>query len=210
VADAYADAFGDEIADLPIDRQMLDLAVAAAAAAAAADGGEGWVLEAGCGPAPAAGYLARHHPELAVRVLGVDLSAAMLTAAGSRNPGLPTAQGNLLDLPLRDRSCSLVVAYYSLQHVPRAVVGVALGEARRVLRERGLLVMAMHLGDGDIFVEEFLGRPVGTLGGALYGRDELVGLLVDSGFAVEVERQRDPLPHEFDSRRLYLLARRTA
>jgi hypothetical protein len=68
----------------------------------------------------------------------------------------------------------------------------------------------MHLGDGDIFVEEFLGRPVGTLGGALYGRDELVGLLAGSGFAVEVERQRDPLPHEFDSQRLYLLARRTA
>jgi SAM-dependent methyltransferase len=207
VADAYADAFGDEVAELPIDRQMLDLAVAAAAAA---DGGEGWVLEAGCGPAPAAGYLARHHPELAVQVVGVDLSGAMLTAAGSRNPGLPRAQGSLLDLPLRDRSCSLVVAYYSLQHVPRATVGVALAEARRVLRERGLLVMAMHLGDGDIFVEEFLGRPVGTLGGALYGRDELVGLLADAGFAVEVERQRDPLPHEFDSQRLYLLARRTA
>ena len=77
-----------------------------------------------------------------------------------------------------------------------------------MLRERGLLVTAMHLGDGDVFVEEFLGHRVGTVGGALYGRDELVDLLGVSGFDVEVERQRAPMAHEHDSQRLYLLARR--
>jgi hypothetical protein len=44
VAVDYADAFGDDLARLPLDREMLDAALAVA-------DGHGWVLEAGCGPA---------------------------------------------------------------------------------------------------------------------------------------------------------------
>jgi SAM-dependent methyltransferase len=77
VAVDYADAFGDDLARLPLDRDMLDAALAAI-------DGHGWVIEAGCGPAPAAGHLSGR----ARQMLGVDLSASMLTIAGARNPGL--------------------------------------------------------------------------------------------------------------------------
>ena len=196
VAVDYATTFGDDLARLPLDRDMLDTALAAAR-------GDGWILEAGCGPAPAARYLSDRAPQL----LGVDLSNAMLAVAGARNPSLRRAQADIRRLPLRDGCCTLVIAYYSLQHVPRAELGSAMVELRRVLGDDGLLVMATHLGDGDVQTDEFLGHRISTVAGCLYHRQELIGLLTAAGFRLEDERQRGPLPHEHDSPRIYLLAR---
>jgi hypothetical protein len=100
-----------------------------------------------------------------------------------------------------------VIAYYSLQHLPRTGLAPALAEVRRVLDDEGVLVVAMHLGDGDVFTDEFLGHRIDTVAGALYRREELIGRLTEAGFRVDDERQRDALTHEHDSRRIYLLAR---
>jgi hypothetical protein len=80
----------------------------------------------------------------------------------------------------------------------------------RVLDHEGVLLVATHLGVGDVLSDEFLGHRIGTIAGALYRREELLGLLAAAGFGVEVERQRGPLPHEYQSQRMYLLARRNA
>ncbi len=208
VAHDYARAFGDELEDLPLDREVLDLGfgLAMTATAAGRAPGDSWVLEAGCGPAPAAGHLAGR----ASRVLGLDLSATMLAVAGARNPTLRRAQGDLRDLPLRDGSCSLVVAYYLVQHVPRGELGAVLTELGRVLDPQGVLALAAHLGEGDVYVDELLGHRVETFGGTLYRRDELLEGLGVAGFDIELERQRPPLAHEFDSQRLYVVARRSS
>ena len=197
VADDYVDAFGDDLRRLPLDRHVLDAAVTAAP-------GDGWVLEAGCGPAPAAAHLA----DRAQRMLGADLSGEMLRLAVERTTGLRAMQADVRRLPLRDGCCRLVVAHYSLQHVPRDQLGLALGELRRVLAADGLLTVATHLGDGDLHMDEFLGHRIDTMAGAFHDRRSLLDLLATAGFALEDEWQRDPLPHEYDSRRLYLLARR--
>jgi SAM-dependent methyltransferase len=196
-APEYAAAFGDDLADLPLDREMLDAALAAAPAA-------GWVLESGCGPAPAAAYLG----ERARSWLGVDLAGAMLGVAARRVPSLRLAQADLRRLPLRAGCCALAIAYYSLQHMPRADLGPALAEHRRVLAPRGVLALSAHLGEGDVLVEEFLGHRV-SLPGCLHGRDELVAAVTGAGFTVEIERQRGPLHHEYASQRLYVMARAT-
>jgi SAM-dependent methyltransferase len=196
VADDYVDAFGDDLGRLPLDRHVLDAAVTAAP-------GRGWVLEAGCGPAPAAGYLA----DRVQGMLGIDLSGEMLRLAVTRNDGLRVMQGDVRRLPLRDGCCRLVVAHYSLQHVPRVQLGPVLGELRRVLAADGLLTIATHLGDGDLHMDEFLGHRIDTMAGAFHDRGSLLDLLAAAGFALEHEWQRDPLPHEYDSQRLYLLAR---
>jgi hypothetical protein len=77
-----------------------------------------------------------------------------------------------------------------------------------VLAPGGVLVLSAHLGEGDVLVEEFLGHRV-SLPGCLVDRDELVSAVTGAGFALEVERQRGPLPHEYASQRLYLLVRAT-
>jgi len=196
VAIDYANAFGDDLVNLPLDREMLDTALAAA--------GNGWIVEAGCGPAPAAAHVSDH----AARLLGIDLSGEMLATAGIRNATLRRAQADIRRLPLRDGCCALVIAYYTIQHVGREELGTVLAEFRRVLGEDGVLVVATHLGEGDVYSDEFLGHSVGTFGGALYRREELIDALAAAGFRIEVERQRNSLPHEHDSERIYLLARR--
>jgi len=196
VAADYAAAFGDDLARLPLDRDIIDTAMDAAR-------GDGWVLEAGCGPAPAASYLSDRAPHL----LGVDLSGTMLSVAGSRNARLCRAQADIRRLPLRDGCCKLAIAYYSLQHLPRPELAQAMVELRRVLDADGLLLVATHLGDGDVHMDEFLGHRISTIGGCLYHREELLALLATSGFHLEDERQRRPLPHEYDTQRIYLLAR---
>ena len=198
VAREYAERFGDDLAHLPLDRAMLD------AALAVAPEGRGWVLDAGCGPAPVAAYLTGPGR----RLVGVDLSCAMLAAAGQRVPGLSRAQGDLRRLPLRTGSCALAVAYYSLQHVHRSDLRPALGELQRVLADGGVLLAATHLGMGDVVTDDFIGHRVDPVGGALYARDGFVAALTAAGFTVEDERQRDALPHEHDTRRIYLLCRR--
>ena len=197
VAAKYADAFGDELAGLPVDREMLDAAFAAIAH------DPGWILEAGCGPAPAARYLGTR----ASKLVGLDMSEAMLKIAGARHHDLPVVQGDLRRLPFRDNCFSLIIAYYSLHHLPREEIGSGLKRLRRLLSDRGLLLVATHLGTGDVTVDDFLGQRVRPFGGALYQRDELLAALIDAGFAVEREETRGPQPDEYDSQRIYLLAR---
>jgi ubiquinone/menaquinone biosynthesis C-methylase UbiE len=196
VAADYARAFGDDLDRLPLDRTMLDAAVEAAP--------PGWLLEAGCGPAPAA----RHIGDRAARLLGLDLSAAMLGVARARQPGLPLVQGDMRRLPLRDGFCGAVVAMYALHNVPRGQLPRALGEIRRVLVSAGVLLVATHLGVGDVVVEEFLGHRVDPVGGALYGDDEVREAVTAAGFAVEREERRTALAHEHPGERIYLLVRR--
>ena len=66
----------------------------------------------------------------------------------------------------------------------------------------------MHLGEGEVFVDEFLGHAVMPFGGALFSEDEVVGAITAAGLEVVGVRHRDALPHEYPSRRLYLSATR--
>jgi ubiquinone/menaquinone biosynthesis C-methylase UbiE len=198
VAEDYEAAFGDDIDRLPLERAMLDLAVATMP-----EGGR--VLDLGCGTGSAGGHVAG----VGAAVVGVDLSMGMLAVARSV-VRLPVAQGDLRDLPFGDGSFGAVAAYYSIQHVPRPQVAVALGEVARVLRTDGALLVAAHLGDGDVHTEEFLGHRIAPVGGALYSAGELTAELARAGFAVTSAEQRGPLPHEYPSQRIFLLARRAA
>ncbi len=70
------------------------------------------------------------------------------------------------------------------------------------------MVIAAHLGHGTVTMDEFLGHAIEPMGGTFYGREELEQALEDRAFGVEEARERDPLPHEYPSRRIYLIARR--
>ena len=204
VAGEYAATFGEDLARLPLDRYVLDRALTLVDSSIhrrGEDEGEDWVLEAGCGPAPALAYFG----DRVARGLGIDLSREMLTVAGRERS---RAQADLRRIPLRDRSCALVIAFYALQHLPRTELDGVLAELARVSRPEGVLAVATHLGDGDVVLEEFLGHRIDPMAGALHDRDDLVDRLLRAGYSVAEEHQRDPLPHEYPSRRLYVVARR--
>ena len=97
--------------------------------------------------------------------------------------------------------------FYSLQHLPRAAIGDVFGELRRVLAPGGVLLLATHIGEGEVYLSEFLDHDIDPVGGTLHAREELERELIRESFTMEDVRHRDPLPHEYQSRRVYLIAR---
>jgi len=191
VAPEYAQKFGGDLDRLELDRALLDFLAATAAG--------GLVLDAGCGPAQAGGYLAAQGS----RVLGLDLSAGMLASAVARHSalGFRAARADLRRLPLASRSCAGAASFYALHHLPREDLPAALSEFGRVLAPGAVLLLATHEGTGEFVAE---GNP--DIRGTLYTGQELADALTKAGFRSVQIRQRDPLPHERQSGRLYATA----
>lgn len=199
VAEDYAHAFADDLMRLPVDRAVLE------ATLERVDRDRDRILDLGCGPGQVGQYLASRGG----RVFGANLSPRMLALARRRSSIHRVACGDIRALPFGSDSFGAVVAYYSIQHMPRAHLGGAIDEARRVLQPRGVFVLAAHLGTGEVQTDEFLGHRIAPVAGTLYGREELEDAVVASGFVVEVARERGALPHEHQSQRVYLIARRS-
>ena len=70
VADEYAASFGDDLANLELDRRILNVIADHSA-------GVGPVLDVGCGPAQVSGYLLGRQAE----AVGIDFTPAMLAVA---------------------------------------------------------------------------------------------------------------------------------
>jgi len=196
VADEYAQKFGDDIERLPFDRVLLE-AVAAATGARA-------VLDIGCGPGQAAGYLAG----LGARVAGVDLSGRALSIAVRRPGVMGGLVADMRVLPVRTGACGGLVLFYSLHHLRRHELREVLGELRRVLSDDGVVLVATHEGAGELASPaEWMGHSVDQLAATLFDEDELVGAFEAASFAVVSVRRREPLPHEHLGPRAYVTAR---
>ncbi len=123
------------------------------------------VLEVGAGLGGGAAWLARH--ERPRRLVALDLSPAAVRACRQRHaprPGLRFEQGDAQALPFVDASFDVVLSVESSHTYPRFADFVR--EAHRVLRDRGLLLLA-----------DF--RPAGRI-------ERLCGALARGGFEVEV------------------------
>ena len=189
IAPEYAAKFGGDLDKLDLDRALLDFVAATAA--------DGLVLDLGCGPAQAGGYLAG----LGTRVLGLDLSAGMTAAAledyGGR--GLLAARADMRRLPLCERSCAGATSFYAMHHLPRGDLPAVLGEFGRVLAPGAVLLLATHEGTGEFVAD---GQP--DIKGTLYTGEELELALTRAGFRCVQVHRRDPLPHERQSPRVYV------
>jgi ubiquinone/menaquinone biosynthesis C-methylase UbiE len=142
-----------------------------------------------------------------LRVVGLDLALQMLLVARRRTGNRCLICGDMRSIPFGAGSFSGVVAFYSVHHLPRPALRTALAEIRRILKPAGFLVVATHLGESQVYSSSFLGHEIETVGGTLYRADELLGVFESESFVVEGIRYRDPLPHEHESRRIYLTSR---
>jgi hypothetical protein len=79
--------------------------------------GSEFVLDVGCGNGIYLAELARRGQH--ARVLGVDLSPGMLTAARDRSPAAHVVAGDAASLPLRSAASQVTLAMHMLHHVPR-------------------------------------------------------------------------------------------
>jgi SAM-dependent methyltransferase len=158
----------------------------------------------GCGP----GQVARYLHEQGVPVCGIDLSPAMVERARRLTPGVKFRQGDMLALDAPDEAWAGIVAFYSIIHIPRRDMARALGELRRVLRPGGRLLLAFHIGDDTLHLDEWWGRKV-SVDFFFFRPDEIADSLRAAGFAIEEILEREPYPEiEHPSRRAYVFARR--
>jgi ArsR family transcriptional regulator len=94
------------------------------------------IADLGCGT----GQMSRTLAPFVRRVIGVDASAAMLDAARERAPAnLDLREGKLEQLPLADAEVDCALLFLVLHYVVEPAV--ALGEARRVLKPGGRLLV---------------------------------------------------------------------
>ncbi len=93
------------------------------------------ILDLGCGK----GRFARILAARGARVVGLDVSAAMLTAAGGA--GLDRVMGSVRRLPFRERSFDAAIAVEVFEHLEPRALDDACVELLRVLRPGGLFVL---------------------------------------------------------------------
>lgn len=199
VADEYASRMFDELDRKPFDRHMLDWLVEKV-------GGRGPICDMGCGP----GQIARYLHGKGVETCGVDLSPEMVAQAQRLKPEIAFRQGDILKLEgIEDGTYGGIAAFYSIIHIQRENIHQALLSLKRVLKIGGVLLLAFHLGDETVHLDEWWGREV-NVDFYFYGREEMKGYLQAAGFVVEEAIERDPYPPEVEhqSRRAYLFARR--
>jgi len=197
VADEYVRRIFHELADKPLDRQLLETF-------AAKMQGAGLCCDIGCGP----GQVARYLHDLGVQVMGVDLSPEMVLRARQLSPGIAFEQGDMLNLNTPDEAWAGITAFYSLIHIGRDKMSQALTELRRTLRPGGTLLVAFHIGDETLHLEEWWGHAV-NVDFHLFQTKEMEDFLRTAGFELEQTIERDPYPNvEHASRRAYLFARK--
>ena len=87
------------------------------------------VADLGCGP----GHVAAHLHTLDLAVLGLDLSAHLLTHARHTHPGPTFMRASMARLPLAPHTLGAILAHYSLIHTPPEQVQDTFTEWARAL-----------------------------------------------------------------------------
>ena len=197
IAAAYVERIFTELAGKPLDRHLLNRFVEEVK-------GRGPIADLGCGP----GHVARYLHDRGADVFGVDLSPEMIRQARQLSPGLDFRVGDLRSLDIPEGSLAGIVAFYSLIHVDAAEIVSTLREFRRVLAPEGLLLVAFHIGEETVHLDELWGHPV-SLDFRFLVPARIQADLREAGFRVLESVEREPYEGaEHPSRRCYLLARK--
>lgn len=199
VAEEYVRRISGELEHKPIDRELLDRF-----AASLRDVGP--VCDVGCGP----GHVTRYLHDRGLNISGYDFSLKMVEAARRLNPGMEFRQADMTALDVPDKTWAGIVAFYSIIHIARGEMAQALGELWRTLRPGGLLLLAFHIGDETLHLDDWWDQKV-DVDFFFFPIEEMTGHLRCAGFEIEEIVEREPYPDvEHQSRRAYIFARRPA
>ena len=197
VAGEYVRRISDELQHKPLDRALLDRF-----ANAVRDRGP--VCDMGCGP----GHVACYLKERGIDVVGYDLSPKMAEAARLLNPDITFHQADMTALDHAAESWAGLVAFYSIIHIPPLEIPRTLREFRRILQPGGRLLLAFHIGDETLHLDDWWEQKV-NIDFFFFQPEGMASKLHAAGFEIEEIIEREPYPEvEHQSRRAYIFARR--
>lgn len=150
IAADYLREFAEEFEELEFDDWFLGRLVRSA--------GAGPVLDAGCGP----GHVAARMTALGAEMSALDLSPGMVAQAVANYPELPVVVADFRNVlkPPAAAGWAGILARFSLIHLAASEWPEVLNGFARVLAPRGVLGLAVHLGDEVREVGEWLGHEV--------------------------------------------------
>ncbi len=148
VADVYRELFAAELDHKPFDRELLGRV--------ARDLPAGPVIEVGAGP----GQIGKYVEDRGVPMIETDASLGLLREARVLRVRAPLVVADLAALPIRPNSVAGVIAFYCLIFGPAESLDAVFTSWHAALKPRGLVVIAVHSGDGSISAHEWHGRAV--------------------------------------------------
>lgn len=196
VAEEYANRLHAELDDKPLDKALLTALLEQTEEGTA-------IGDLGCGP----GHVAARLAEQGAPTVGIDLSPGMVAEGRRRFPRVEFREGDLLELPAADAEFGAVTALYTILHLDPAELHRAFAEMARVLRPSGLALLSFHIGEEVRHVDEWWGHEV-DVDFRFLDPTHVAEVLEAAGFTVEMRLERTHYPHEVETRRAYLLARR--
>jgi ubiquinone/menaquinone biosynthesis C-methylase UbiE len=104
--------------------------------------------------------VARYLQSLGAKVVGLDISPAMVEQARRINSGIRFQVDDMLALGCPDRTLAGIVAFYSIVNLPKKAIPAVFREMFRVLRAGGLLLLAFHIGDEAAHNDALWDRPI--------------------------------------------------
>jgi SAM-dependent methyltransferase len=194
VADAYREMFAEELEGKPFDRELLDRV--------ASDLPAGPVIEVGAGPGQIGKYLA----DRGIPMIETDSSVGQLREARVLHARAPLVVSDLAALPTRPNSLAGILAFYCLIYGPPGPLDAVFASWHAALMPRGLVVIAVHSGDGSRSAREWRGR---TIDLTVVERDPVAlrRQVEAAGFGITAHVVRDPYDGE-ETERCYIIAER--
>jgi ubiquinone/menaquinone biosynthesis C-methylase UbiE len=184
----YANKCFFELYEKPLDRKLYDLFFERTV-------NKGLVLEIGCGPGEIANYLKMKGME----VIGIDISDKMIEQAKKLNPFIDFRVGDVFHLDIKDKSVAGVAAPYLIVNFEWNDLTRAFKEIHRVLIKQGLFFLSFHAGKEEIEIKDFFVKG-NTIPYTFFDSDEVVGILVKSGFRIIEYMNRMPYEGEVTKR----------
>jgi SAM-dependent methyltransferase len=197
LADEYAKRIYSELAQKPLDCELLDRFAGCIESS-------GLACDLGCGP----GQVARYLQSRGTQVCGMDLSNGMLACARRLNPGIPFMQGDMRSLPVDDSSWAGIAAFYAIVNFQSGDIPQAFAEMHRVLQPSGKLLLSFHIGEDNSQVEESMWGFNVALQFTFFRVRTIASHLLNAGFMVDEIVEREPYAPEveYQSRRAYIFA----
>jgi demethylmenaquinone methyltransferase/2-methoxy-6-polyprenyl-1,4-benzoquinol methylase len=152
------------------------------------------VLDVGCGT----GSHLSLYQQAGCRTFGIDLSPAMLSVARHKTGAL--TQGDASRMPFPNTSFDLVTATLAFHEMPAALRAPVLGEAKRVLKGDGRMLLTDYRPGPIRFPEGWLTKPfiaaIESLASADHSRNYrdfmahggLAPLIAENGLLVEAQK----------------------